>query len=109
MDPVKGPHAPFTPLSFLKGSHALQSGLTSLPAPAVCCQPAREGPSSSPVTDSGEGPKAATPTPQTQGLLRDVLGGSAVKKPPAIQETQVQSLGREDPLEAWQPILVFLH
>ena len=26
-------------------------------------------------------------------------GGSAVKNPPATQETQVQSLGREDPLE----------
>ena len=26
-------------------------------------------------------------------------GGSAVKNPPAMQETQVQSLGREDPLE----------
>ena len=26
-------------------------------------------------------------------------GGSVVKKPPAIQETQIQSLGQEDPLE----------
>ena len=26
-------------------------------------------------------------------------GGSAVKNPPAMQETQVQSLGWEDPLE----------
>jgi len=26
-------------------------------------------------------------------------GGSAVKNPPAMQETQVQSLGRENPLE----------
>ena len=26
-------------------------------------------------------------------------GGSAVKNPPAMQETWVQSLGREDPLE----------
>ena len=26
-------------------------------------------------------------------------GGSAVKNPPAIQETQVRSLGQEDPLE----------
>ena len=26
-------------------------------------------------------------------------GGSAVKNPPAIQEMQVQALGREDPLE----------
>ena len=25
--------------------------------------------------------------------------GSAVKSPPAVQETQVRSLGREDPLE----------
>ena len=32
-----------------------------------------------------------------------------VKSPPAMQETWVQSLGREDPLEeAWQPTLVFL-
>ena len=28
-------------------------------------------------------------------------GGSAVKNPPAIQETQVWSLGQEDPLEKW--------
>ena len=27
------------------------------------------------------------------------LSGSAVKNPPAIQETQVRSLGQEDPLE----------
>ena len=26
-------------------------------------------------------------------------GGSAVKNPPAMEETQVQSLGQEDPLE----------
>jgi len=26
-------------------------------------------------------------------------GGSAVKNPPAMQETRVRSLGREDPLE----------
>ena len=26
-------------------------------------------------------------------------GGSAAKNPPAVQETQVQSLGQEDPLE----------
>ena len=31
-------------------------------------------------------------------LTRDLLG-SAVKKPPAIHETQVRSLGQEDPLE----------
>ena len=29
----------------------------------------------------------------------DFPGGSAVKNPPAIQETQLQSLGQEDPLE----------
>ena len=27
------------------------------------------------------------------------LGGSVVKNPPAMQETQVQSLGQEDPIE----------
>ena len=32
-----------------------------------------------------------------------------VKKLPAVQETQVQSLGQEDPLEKkWQPTTVFL-
>ena len=32
-----------------------------------------------------------------------------VKSPPAMQETWVQSLRQEDPLEeAWQPTLVFL-
>ena len=35
--------------------------------------------------------------------------GSTVKNPPAMQETQVQSLGREDPLEKeWQPTPIFL-
>ena len=37
--------------------------------------------------------------------------GSVVKKPPGIQETQemqVQSLGREDPLEERMATLVFL-
>ena len=29
----------------------------------------------------------------------DVPGGSVVKNPPTMQEMQVQSLGREDPLE----------
>ena len=32
-----------------------------------------------------------------------------IKNPPAMQETWVQSLGWEDPLEwAWQPTVVFL-
>jgi len=32
-----------------------------------------------------------------------------VRNPPAMQETQVRSLGGEDPLEeAWQPTTVFL-
>ena len=31
--------------------------------------------------------------------VRGFPGGSVVKKPPAMQEMQVQSLGREDPLE----------
>ena len=30
---------------------------------------------------------------------RGFLGGSVVKNPPAVQETQVRSLGWEDPLE----------
>ena len=37
-------------------------------------------------------------------LLRTILvlgfpGGSVVKNPPAMEETQAQSLGQEDPLE----------
>ena len=32
-------------------------------------------------------------------IKRGFLGGSVVKNPPAKQETQVQSLGQEDPLE----------
>ena len=37
------------------------------------------------------------------------LVAQSVKKLTAIQETQVQSLGQEDPLEKkWQPTLVFL-
>ena len=36
------------------------------------------------------------------------LVAQMVKNPPAMQETQVRSLGREDPLEwAWKPIPVF--
>jgi len=36
-------------------------------------------------------------------------GGSAVKNLPAMQETQVQFLGQEDPLEKeWHPTPVFL-
>ena len=36
------------------------------------------------------------------------LVAQLVKKLPAVQETQVQSLGQEDPLEKkWQPTLVF--
>ena len=37
-------------------------------------------------------------------------GGSVVKNPPAMQETRVQSLGLQDPLERrkWQLIPVFL-
>ena len=31
--------------------------------------------------------------------IRGFPGGSAVKNPPAMQETWVQSLGQEDPLE----------
>ena len=31
--------------------------------------------------------------------MRDFPGGSVVKNPPAKQETQVGSLGQEDPLE----------
>ena len=33
------------------------------------------------------------------GSKRGFLGGSVVKNPPAMPETQVQSLGLEDPLE----------
>ena len=32
-------------------------------------------------------------------LVLGFPGGSAVKNPPAMEETQVQSLGQEDPLE----------
>ena len=37
--------------------------------------------------------------PDQQRLKWGFLGGSAVKNPPALQEMQVGSLGREDPLE----------
>ena len=33
------------------------------------------------------------------GLHPTSPGGSAVKNPPAVQETQIPSLGQEDPLE----------
>ena len=43
-------------------------------------------------------------------LERASIVGQLVKNLPAMQETQVQSLGRKDPLEKreWQPIPVFL-
>ena len=48
-------------------------------------------------------------------IARGFRGGLAVKNPPEIQvlqDTQVRSLGQEDPLEhprrAWQPTPVFL-
>ena len=36
---------------------------------------------------------------QTNAVVLGFPGGSAVKNPPAIQETQVRFLGWEDPLE----------
>ena len=42
-------------------------------------------------------------------ISRGFAGGSVGKNLPAMQETQVQSLGQEDPLEKkWQPTPVFL-
>ena len=38
-------------------------------------------------------------SPRVIGLWYSFPSGSEVKNPPAIQETRVQSLGREDPLE----------
>ena len=35
----------------------------------------------------------------TVDLKEDFPGGTAVKRPPALQETRVQSLGREDSLK----------
>ena len=43
------------------------------------------------------------------GHIQGSLGGSLVKNLPAVQETWVQSLGREDPWrKEWQPTSVFL-
>ena len=44
-------------------------------------------------------------------IMLPIPDGSVVKNPPAMQETQVQSLGWQDPLEkemATQPTPVFL-
>ena len=38
-------------------------------------------------------------SPSPASLFLGLPGGSGVKTPPAIQETQVQSLGQDDPLE----------
>ena len=43
--------------------------------------------------------KAMNSTIVAFALSKGLLDGSAVKKPPAMNETQVQSLGQEDPLE----------
>ena len=53
--------------------------------------------------------KAMNSTIVAFALSKVLPDGSAVKKPPAMNETQVQSLGQEDPWRwKWQPILVFL-
>ena len=45
----------------------------------------------------------------TRIICLGIPGGSAVKNPPAMQETRVSSLGQEDPLEKqMQPTPVFL-
>ena len=46
-------------------------------------------------------PMATASVLLTKGNTRDwgFPGGSAVKTPPAVRETQVRSLGQEDPLE----------
>ena len=36
---------------------------------------------------------------RNRSIILGFPGGSAVKNPPAMQELQVQSLGRDDPLE----------
>ena len=36
---------------------------------------------------------------RNRSIISGFPGGSAVKNPPAMQELQVQSLGRDDPLE----------
>ena len=42
-------------------------------------------------------------------MVEGFPGGSAVKKPPAMQEMQVQFLGQEDPQSrTWHPTPVFL-
>ena len=43
--------------------------------------------------------KAMNSTIVAFALSKGLPDGSAVKKPPAMNETQVQSLGQEDPLE----------
>ena len=44
-----------------------------------------------------------------KSLTGDFPGGSVVKNVPAMKDTQVQSLGWDNPLEeAWQPTPVFL-
>ena len=44
-------------------------------------------------------PAPQNPCPQSWYFIWHVLGSSFVKNPPAMQETPVQFLGREDPLE----------
>ena len=57
---------------------------------------------------------SVTPRPvwlmeENNGEVRASLVAQLVKKLPVMQDTWVQSLGREDPLEEeWKPILVFL-
>ena len=44
-------------------------------------------------------PQSRKQSDMTEGLTLSFSGDSVVRKPPAMQETRVQSLGREDPLE----------
>ena len=47
----------------------------------------------------GYSPQSHKQSDMTEGLTLSFSGDSVVRKPPAMQETRVQSLGREDPLE----------
>ena len=97
------------PLSFLQGTHQ-DSHVLRMPVPDVSRQQKQCSPEGSGTLNFGK--SSGLSFCGMAGALSGFPGGSVVKNPPAMQETQVRSLvveGGEIPWRtAWQPTPVFL-
>ena len=111
----------FSNWNHLEAFQNLAESSSPLETPSGGWGVAKRGPMTPPRSQDGESatpahhtvllgtsapPLTQYPSPRLQpavsggpGLLLRLLGGSAVKNPPAVQETQVQSLGQEEPME----------